>query len=530
MGVASSTEHHETTRAGVRTFWTEIPGDVYGFLVVGIGQRDLGPAFAGIHHLVEHLVMRRVGPVATEHNAFSSPDSVVFHASGQIEDVTAFLTRVGGAVRDLATVTDEEVTLERAAILAEVGAPDVYARADLTLARFGPVGPGMVDLGHAALPALTAADVRAFASAWFTADNMRLVLTAEPSADLDLGLPAGPVPVRLPEPAPLAIPTPAYLVGASEGLVLSFLVSDDVATRSVVGEVLVETLRRRLRGERGLVYDVQLVPLRLADGRVLWTVVLDPPDGSVDDAALAAHAALTELAGDGPDPDLLDHVRATLVAELRSTDGRVGELLSVAELDLRGASVPTSAELRERAENITPAEVAATIAAATGTLLLSVPARLGISEATEEALIAAGLTLHSPLATYAGLTADQVTEDLVTDGYPGSGNGTRFRPAMSSHRGKRFSPWRKSEIWIGRHQIAVVDVGGRIRVEDIALLGVDDDGDVEIVTRQGGVLVLNPDGFRGAAEPWSRFVAGLPASVVRDKPGMPRPAGGAGPA
>jgi hypothetical protein len=521
MAVASSTEHHETVRSGVRTLWSDIPGDVVGFLVFGIGQRDLAPGFAGLHHLVEHLVMRRVGPVATEHNAASSPDSVVFHASGRIADVVDFLQRVGRAVADLATVTPDEVQLERAAILVEVGDAGVYASADTSVARFGPTGLGMVDLGHAALPSLTADDVRAFAASWFTDGNARLVLTTEPPEDLDLGLPLAPAPSRLPEPPPLEIPGPAYMLSASEGVALQLLVTADLATRWVVADVLVEALRRRLRGELGLVYDVQLVPAQLADGSACWTVLLDPPEASVDAALLAAHQVLTALAEAGPDPELLAHVRAALVAAAHSSDGRIGHLLSVAELHLRDGSLLPRSAMLARTEQITGADVATAIAAAAPTLLLSAPARTGITEATQETLQAAGFVLHQPFATYAGMTTAQITEDLVTDGHPGSGRGTPLRPAMSAHRGRRFSPWRKSEIFIGRDQIAVVDLGGRIRVDDIALLGADEDGDVEIVTRQGGVMCFNPQNFRGAAEPWTRFVAGLPPHVVRHKTGIP---------
>ncbi|RMI12746.1 M16 family metallopeptidase [Cellulomonas triticagri] len=519
MAVASGTEHHETTRAGVLTRWTEIPGDVYGFLVFGLGQRDLAPRFAGAHHLVEHLVMRRVGPVATEHNAFSSSDSVVFHASGTADDVLGFLRRVGAAVRDLATVTQTEVDLERAAIMAEIGPDGVYASGDVLLPRFGPTGLGMVDIGHAALPALSTQDVLAFAASWFTTGNARLVLTTEPPADLDLGLPPGSAPGRVTQAAPLPVRTPAYVVGASDGVALSLLVGADPATRWLVADVLVEALRRHLRGARGLVYDVQLHAMRVDEDRVCWTVLTDPHDGSVDETALEAFAVVTDLAASGPDAGLLDHVRATALAEHRSVDGRVGRLLGAAELDLRGWSAAPEQALRDRIEAITGDEIAAVLRASVPSLLLCVPGRLGISEDTEARLVASGLTLHQPLATYDGMTPQEIQEDLLTDGFPGSGNGSLLRPAMSSHRGRRFSPWRKSEVLIGRHQIAVVDVGGRIRVEDVALLGRDDDGDVEVITRQGGVLFLNPANFRGAVEPWDRFVAGLPPEVVRHKSG-----------
>ena len=516
----STTAHeHLTTAGGVRAVWAHVPGDAYGFLVLGVGQRDLTPATAGLHHLVEHLVMRRVGRVPTEHNASSSPDSMVFHASGTREDVLAFLRAVATAIAGLDSVTEEEIAAERSTILAEIGPSGVYASADAMAHRWGPAGLGLVDLGHVALPFLTPADVRAFSAQWLTRGTAVLATTFEPPADLRLDLPAGEPPARAPHPAPLPGPSPAFGVSTSDGVSLSFLVETPHALRELVASVLEETALRALRLDRGLVYDASLLAYQVDATTATWLLLLDPQDGAVDEVLLLARRLVADLAQDGPDPDVLAHARAAVRARAASVDGRIGDLLTSAELLARGGTYATVPELLAASETATAEDVRAAVAAFLPSLVLLAPGRVGFQEPTEEALLAAGLAGRRPLAVYADMTPEQIRQDLLTDGRPEAGRGSVLRPAMSVHKGRFLSPWRGSEIWIGRNQIAITELGARIRAEDVVLLGEDDDGDVEIVTRQGGVVSLAPDGFRGARRPWDTFVAQLPPEVVRHKTG-----------
>ncbi|MFB9956679.1 M16 family metallopeptidase [Cellulomonas denverensis] len=521
------TVQHEPARtelSGIRTLWAQVPGDARGFLVFGVGQRDLPPELTGLHHLVEHLVMRRVGRVATEHNASSSPDSMVFYAASCDEDVSDFLRRVGDAVAGLATVTEEEVAAERATIVTEIGAEGVYATADGFSHRWGPTGLGAIDLGHAALPALTAADVHAFAAHWLTTGNARLVFSTRPPEGLSAAVPPGPVPARTPEPAPLPGPTPAFAVGTGETLGLSFLVDAPVQRRQLAATVLEEAMTRRLRLERGLVYAVELVALWTGPESAHWSLMLDPQDTAVDETVLLARQVLADLVAHGPDQELLDHARATLRARLRSTDTALTALITTAENELRGWPTPTTADLLAALEIGTADQVREVLGGIAGTLLLVVPGRVGLLPETEEALEGLGLTPRPGLSHYRGMSTKEIRADLVTDGNP-DGPGSLFDVRTSIHRGKFWSPWRGIDLAIGRNQLVLIDIAARIRVEDIALVGRDDDGAWEVVTWQGGVVSIVTGGFRGAQKPWDRFVAGLPDRVIRHKTGFPaRPA------
>lgn len=520
MDETATAEVQQLTVDGVPAVWAYVPGDAYGFLVFGVGQRDLDPGTAGLHHLVEHLVMRRVGRVATEHNAMSSPDTVVFHASGTRDDVVAFLRAVVGAVAGLGSVTAEEVAAERSTILTEVGPDAVYAASDALAHRWGPGGLGLVDLGHVALPFLSVDDVRAFAGRWLTTGAASLATTFEPPADLLAGLPVGAAPARPPHPVALPGATPAYGVSTTDGVSLSFLVRMPHALRELVATVLEETFVRQVRLDRGLVYDASLLSFRVDGETSAWVLLLDPQDGAVDEVVLLARSVVEDLVASGPDPDVLAHARAAVRSRAASVDGRIGDLLSRAELMARGEPAVPLADVVAAAEAASADDVRTAVASFAPSLLLLAPGRVGIQEATEEAL-AAGLALRRPLAGYADMTPEQVRRDLLTDGRPESGRGSVLRPAMSVHKGRFFSPWRGSEIWIGRNQVALTDLGARVRAEDVVLLGEDDDGDVEVVTRQGGVVTLPPDAFRGARRPWDAFVAGLPPEVVRHKRGYP---------
>jgi hypothetical protein len=444
---------------------------------------------------------------------------VVFYASGQQAEVVDFLQRVGRAVAGLVEVTEAELDAERATVITETGGDGVYASCGGLGMRWGPQGLGVADLDHAAVPSLRAQDVHRFARTWLTAGNARLVLNRRPPEDLRLGLPAGPAPDRAPHPEPLPGALPGYGLSTMEGLTASFLVDVDPALRQVVGGVLEETLTRRLRTERGLVYDVSLVSFRVDGTTSSWTVMADPQDAGLDEATLLLHQVLQDLAATGPDPEVLAHVVAQSRSQAASVDGRIGLVLAEAEGDVRGLTSTPWAAVEQRMASVTPEEVRAALAAIVPTLILTVPARVGLRPETEDALQAAGVQPRTAWLTYQGMSATEIWDDLVTDG--GSGRGSRLNPAMSSHKGRRFTPWRKIEIWVGLHQVVCLDPQWRVRVEDIALLGTDDDGDVEIVTRQGGVLSLSPGVFRGMAGPWARFLAQVPPEVIRDKPGHP---------
>ena len=74
-----SLETHLDEVDGVRVLWADLPVDPTMTLWFGVGHKDMTVSTAGITHLVEHLVMRRLGHVAIPHNAESGMVSTQFN-------------------------------------------------------------------------------------------------------------------------------------------------------------------------------------------------------------------------------------------------------------------------------------------------------------------------------------------------------------------------------------------------------------------------------------------------------------------
>jgi hypothetical protein len=519
---------HTTTQDGVGVIWGDVDGDPFGALVVGAGGRDLEPTTAGLHHLVEHVVMGRVGSVTIEHNAESSLDTICFWAAGDRAAVLDYLRRVAAALASLETVTDEEVARHRQVVQREVGLSRQYAGVGPFSARWGAAGLGLADIDHAPLAALTAADVRAFAQRWLVADRVRVVTTFEPPDDLALGLPrrdepghaAHPVEVEGDLPALVFSPpgssvTLGLLVGGPDGA------PEHVGTRQLAGAVVEEALTRRLRGELGEVYSVGIGSWWVREGTSTWVVTLDPHPSHAASTLVVACRTLRALAAEGPDAELVEHARGALLANLRSNGARGGELLFVAESSLRGIPVPDRASVLRLIEEATADGVRDLVGRVLPTLLTTLPADAPIDDATAAVLDRElGLVERRTLPLMTG-TRGEIMRELFTGGDPSVGlvRGFLFNIG-SAHKGRSRGPRRGAELRLGPRHVVVPALGVRIRIEDIVLAGQDADGDVELVTRSGGAIVINPTHYRRTDVPWARFVSNVPPSVIRHKVGV----------
>ncbi|MBO3087569.1 hypothetical protein [Cellulomonas dongxiuzhuiae] len=515
--VTLSTPLGRTTTAGIPTLWCDLPGDYTAALVVGLGARDLTPRTAGLHHLVEHVVMSRVGHVTVEHNAASGPDSMSFWATGDPPRVHDFLHRVAAVATSLHDITDADLRVDRATVLAEVGLSGLYAGIGPLAARWGAAGLGLADLGHAPLLALDASDVRGFAARAFVTGACRLALTRPPLADLDPQLPVG-LPVRGEHPPALALPTPGIAYTDDAQVTVSFLVGLPPEHRHLVGSVIRETLLRRLRRASGSVYGVDIATFQVDATTSSWTFTSDPPTPAVArDVLRETVRALHLLASDGPETDVLDHVREALAADGTLVDARRDWLLAAAESEARGLPAPSRVE---EIPVIDATEVRDAVAGLLPSMLVTVPRHLvddlDAFEHLEEEL---ALEARVPWRSYADMSRREIMIDLA-----GGGARTGLASALVAstgtfHKGRFFGPQRGVEICLGPRQLVLVQMGVKVQVEDVVLMGDDDDGDIELVTRTGASVVINPRHFRRAARPWARFVAALPPDVVRSKRG-----------
>lgn len=94
----TSLETHTREIDGVRALWADLPVDPTMTLWFGVGHKDMSARTAGITHLVEHLVMRRLGHVAVPHNAESGMVTTQFYATGTPSRLVDFIGRVCEAI------------------------------------------------------------------------------------------------------------------------------------------------------------------------------------------------------------------------------------------------------------------------------------------------------------------------------------------------------------------------------------------------------------------------------------------------
>lgn len=477
---------------GVPAVWADLGVDPVTTLFFGVGFEDMAPRAAGITHLIEHLVMRRVGRVRYTVNAESTLRSTSFFVVGTPDQTVDFMARVCAAVHDLSGIGDDDLHAERRTILTEIGEPGVYAAIDPLCLRFGPRGVGAQAVAHACLLDWTAADVRAAAEAWFHAGNAALTSTRPLPEGLRLELPPARVVEREPVPVPV-LDAPAWAQLPFPGVQVSgrSLVSDG-PTRQLTAFVLSDALTQSLRSSTGDVYDVATSGLLLADDDEVILVDLDPEPDRLVDVLERALRVVSRLATDGPSTEELEYTRDVAEHELGLASTQASWLEAQASLRLRGITIPSIDELRTALPRIGPDDVRRVMADLRDSLLLVVPAGVVGVDTLHERLGAAGLR--------------SIDEVRGSDARPRGGRRLR---------GKPWGPARGVTLTVLPDRLAIEDSAGAytIRAEDVVLAGTDKDGDHELVTGHGDVWLLSPQHFLSAGKAVTGFIDGLPAAV-----------------
>lgn len=507
----------EATVDGVPTLWSDVPGDPTATLVFGVGYRDTGVHTAGITHLIEHLVMRRVGHTDGVTNAISSLDETAFHVRGTRQARSAFLAATCEAIGWLRTVTDAdlEIEIERRTIRAEIGVAGTYLTSTPTSARYGLDGVGSATAAHARLMSWSAREVREVADAWFHRGNATLTLTTPPWDDLRVVLPAGSVPRR---PTPPATRLSTAVAGEHERAVidLSGIVSRryPVAVRTIAARAIQLALTEALRHDEGHVYDVDVARLESGSDE-LWSIELDPPDDAVVPAVRTLLQALGGLADRGPTERVLARAKQAVGAELALPSYQAASLDLLALSRLRGED-PPERDVRNL-DAVTEGQVQSVVAD-----LLRVPLLLLPDESTEDREVRRALDAHGYAAFDRGPDPDgRPPRRVISELYFGR-RGRRLvtaRQALPVHRGKWFSPARGTEIAVTEDRIVVlgIDTVLTMLLDDIVLMGTDADGDVEIVSSTGAFAVIRPASYRGLAR--ALATAATPRAVRYDKSG-----------
>ena len=252
MAVIAHPAIERTEVDGVPVLWSAVPGPLTVALVFRVGRVDEQPPKAGITHAIEHLAMAPLDQPRYDHNAFVDATRTVFHATGRPDELTGFF---GSVSRSLAALPVARLVVERDVLLREAdGRGDSIAEMHRNF-RFGLVGHGLVGQPEFGLAALTEKAALEWAGRSFGRGNAMAWVSGPPPAGLRFELADGER-LPVPTPAPIAdVRLPAVVDDSDSGAAFGFLLSRQLGAASFVS-ILQHRLRRRLRAELGLVYDV----------------------------------------------------------------------------------------------------------------------------------------------------------------------------------------------------------------------------------------------------------------------------------
>ena len=354
---------------GVTVLFADRPGPVSGGLLFRVGWSDEPLARAGLTHLIEHLALHGRHDVSGHHNATTGESITHFHATGTEAEVVATLNGTCAALRELplARIETEKEILRTEAAGRSFGASDRQR-----LERYGARGPGLAGYEGFGLSAITAEDVRDWASEWFVTGNAVMWITGGAiPPNLDLRLPPGqrrPVPVW----TDLLTSTPAFFRGARGGILLDAVVPRSAAA-SLFAKVASRALFRSLREEGGYSYAAQCEyePIDADSARI--TMYAD----ALEDAQAAATGGLVDvlaaLRGGAVDAnDLLASQEATRLA-LEDPFLGAAMLPGRAMNALIGGGAQDAAEMQRESDAVTVADIAAVAQAVWDDALIQIP-------------------------------------------------------------------------------------------------------------------------------------------------------------
>lgn len=346
---------------GVPTFWAAAPGAFRAALHFRVGIADEAPPTRGITHLVEHLAMFGSEARTYEANGFVDFERSVFYATGDRDEVLAWLSRCAAALADLPL---DRLATERRILRAEAGGGEgAGIQARLLDLRFGGHGYGLANFRELGLRWLAEDDVAAWARTRFNRANASLWMTAEPPASLQLALPDGerhpPPPV---EPLPGASGR-RFVADGTGGVAVGGLGrrSTPLHAALMIGH---ERLYQRLRLDLGLVYEAWSNYERLGPDHAHAMMGAECPDERAGRVADEVWRVVSELAERGVTADELDRHRALFARSREEPDSVFGELDHAASQELLGAPAVTAEDIRRELEEATGEQLAAAVAEA----------------------------------------------------------------------------------------------------------------------------------------------------------------------
>ena len=469
---------HVTEVDGVPCFWADAAGPCSGGLLFRVGRGDELLSNGGLTALVERLALLDLGPRRYDYRGQVTPTTTAFYATGDVADVAAFLTHVARALHALPldAVDSERRTL---AIEEERAGPDAAAR--MLMMRFGAVGHGLPFYDQLGLRWLRGDHVDAWARQWFTRGNAALWMTKPPPPELRLPLTDGPR-MRPPEPRTMpGLDLPAYAASGRDGVAATMVARPSAAIR-MAARTAADRAHALLRVERELPCDVSAWQFPLTAGLSHRSLAVDCPQEHAAAAVEAVVRAYEGVAADGPTQEELHAAREAVVDALRDEDATAGALDAMAVNDLLGAPRRWKEDLAREADAVTVAEAAGALREALATQLIAGPA--AVPNPAER--------LHD----YPWFSRERV-------------EGRELRPAR---RGAAV------RVVVGSdgvsHAAKDSEQVSTVRFADLAAALQESDGSLTLIGRDGAIVPLDPQAFKGAGEVVSDLERRLPPEVI----------------
>lgn len=481
-------DFHRADIDGIPVYHAAIGMTYTGALIFGVGLRDETPPTAGLAHLVEHLVMAKLGKVTVSHNAVTSDESISFYAQGSPTAVADFLTRVAEAVSDLSSLTEADVAEQRRVISAELGSDDERPGRGALLDRFGARSIGMLDVGTPGHRSLTRTHVLDFAATWLHAGNAAVTLSGDVPDALRVGLPAArPLPDRA---GAEVFREGVWIVNGAVPVNLTMVLSgtsDDPAAL-IAGPLLADAILHDLRTNRQLIYSVAPFVAPLTRNSRFVAYALDPrPEDSVK-AAARALGVVRRLSSDGPTEDELAEALASWAQGDEEPENQFGKLESIATSILRGRREQNDlfsvADVMGATQDGVRALIAAALPSVSVTFGDEVPVTDG--DATTHALGLSPVAIPPPL--YSTMSKSDLFKRLT-------------KPGVETLRPKLFRGAMGSQIIVDHDRLVCTDRMGTMEVAfaEVALASYSEQHRVWVILADDGrFFVVELDQWRAA--------------------------------
>lgn len=481
---------------GVPSYWLDQSGRCTGKLVFGVGPRDEPATLAGITHLVEHVLLRKVEPVTVRYGASVDVNITEFHASGKPDAVAGFLNAVADAICNYSNVSVTDLAIEKAIIQAENPHSFHQVSAGLLTYRFGPQGPGAGQFGAPGTIGISMDETIAWIRRWFTAANAALTFTGHIPDSLQVRLPPG-------RPAPRGqvvpiITMPALIKSPKTGLALSLIVPRRDA--KLLGAALSYELESRLSHNQGLIYSVETITTVLDSESLQLELVLDPIEENTVQTLTESMGTLHAIASERFSENAIECACEAYVTDLAWNESVPSDYLDQVAIDgIFQQTTPQRQELLKHAKETTSSHLATTLKSGLKSLIVAVDRDVRLRKTDVQNL---GLVLdrYELWQDHDGDAVDAEKTDKNNCLWPNKSRSTTLRLTdthlVKYRRGKTKA----------------------IKLSDVVLVGDRSCGGIALMDNRGRSAELDVDQWKHSKKLRQALLQAFPTQIIRPFP------------